>query len=144
MEKVTFNSRVTKDPQFEKELNGIIAEFKNKAKEQAMQLKASPTFTLIQEGKFTADFLQAEFERIANKESTLPSSQREVVKVIIFNAAKRTVIMRQAERARKIEERANARVEAEEAVKEAAQARNAPKADNRKGKTKKTPKKPQK
>ena len=75
MEKVTFNSQVTKDPQFEKELNGIIAELKseeNKAKEQAKQLKASPTLTLIQEGKFTADFLQAEFERLAKLKSGIP------------------------------------------------------------------------
>lgn len=122
MTNVTFDADITKDPMFAQQLNGIIAEFeteRNKAvkaaKEHGNKLKASPLLNLMEGGKFNADFIMAEFPKIANKTSTLPSSQREVIGSLVFNAAKRTVLLKQAERARKIEKRANERVAAEEA-----------------------------
>ena len=122
MVNVTFDAEVTKDPVFETQLNGIIAEFERerrkaeaKAKEHGNKLKSSQLLRLMNDGKFNAAFIMAEFPKIANKTSTLPSSQREVIGSLVFNAAKRTVLLKQAERARKIEERANERVAAEEA-----------------------------
>jgi len=122
MTNVTFDADITKDQMFAQQLNGIIAEFeteRNKAakaaKEHGNKLKASPLLNLMEGGKFNADFIMAEFPKIANKTSTLPSSQREVIGSLVFNAAKRTVLLKQAERARKIEKRANERVAAEEA-----------------------------
>ena len=122
MVNVTFDAEVTKDPVFETQLNGIIAEFERerrkaeaKAKEHGNKLKSSPLLRLMNDGKFNAAFIMAEFPKIANKTSTLPSSQREVIGSLVFNAAKRTVLLQQVERARKIEERANERVATEEA-----------------------------
>lgn len=122
MTNVTFDADITKDPMFAQQLNGIIAEFETErdkaakaAKEHGNKLKASPLLHLMDGGKFNADFIMAEFPKIANKTSTLPSSQREVIGSLVFNAAKRTVLLKQAERARKIEERANERVAKEEA-----------------------------
>ncbi len=119
---VTFDAEITKDPQFEQQLKGIIAEFeteRKKAEEAAYKhgnrLKASPLLNLMQQGKFTYDFIMSEFPRVADKTSTLPSSQRDIIGSVVFNAAKRTVIVKQAERARQIEEKANARVAQEEA-----------------------------
>lgn len=114
MQKVTFDAEVTKAPQFEEQLKGIIAEFEteySKAAHNAAQrnssLKATPLLNLMREKKFTFDFIMSEFPKIADKKSTLPSSQRDIIGSIVFNAAQRTVIMQQAERARKIEEQAN-------------------------------------
>lgn len=122
MTNVVLEQGLTEDPKFTEQLNGIIAEFeteRNKAakaaKEHGNRLKASPLLNLMEGGKFNADFIMAEFPKIANKTSTLPSSQREVIGSLVFNAAKRTVLLKQAERARKIEKRANERVAAEEA-----------------------------
>ena len=61
----------------------------------------------MREKKFTFDFIMSEFPKIADKKSTLPSSQRDIIGSIVFNAARRTVIMQQAECARKIEEKTN-------------------------------------
>lgn len=70
---------------------------------------------LLREGKFTVEFLKAEFPKISEKTSSLPSGQRDVIASIVFAAAKRTVLLKHAERAQKAAEKANARVEAEEA-----------------------------
>lgn len=120
MQKVTFDAGVTKDPAFAEQLNGIIAEVKNghdkvrqAAKDRGHNLKASPLLNLMSEGKFNADFILSEFPKVANKTSTLPSSQREIIGSVVFNAAKRTVLIKQANRARKIEEKANERVASE-------------------------------
>lgn len=125
MVNVTFDAEVTKDPVFETQLNGIIAEFKNereksetKAKEHGNKLKSSPLLRLMDDGKFNAAFILSEFPKVADKTSTLPSSQREIIGSIVYNAAKRTVLLKQAERARKIEEKANAKVRVEEASEE--------------------------
>lgn len=120
---VTFDAEITKDPQFEQQLKGIIAEFENEynkakqaAKDKGRRLKTSPLLNLMQQGKFTYDFIMSEFPMVADKTSTLPSSQRDIIGSVVFNAAKRTVILKQAERARQIEEKANARVSQEEAA----------------------------
>ncbi len=122
MVNVTFDAEVTKDPAFDIQLNGIIAEFENekkqaeaKAKEHRRKLKSSALLTLMNEGKLNADYINSEFPNIVAKKSSLPSSQREVIGSIVFNAAKRTVLLKQAERARRIEEKANAKVAEEEA-----------------------------
>ena len=122
MVNVTFDAEVTKDPAFDIQLNGIIAEFENekkqaeaKAKEHRRKLKSSALLTLMNEGKLNADYIKSEFPNIVAKKSSLPSSQREVIGSIVFNAAKRTVLLKQAERARRIEEKANAKVAEEEA-----------------------------
>lgn len=122
MVNVTFDAEITKDPAFDIQLNGIIAEFENekkqaeaKAKEHRRKLKSSALLTLMNEGKLNADYIKSEFPNIVAKKSSLPSSQREVIGSIVFNAAKRTVLLKQAERARRIEEKANAKVAEEEA-----------------------------
>ena len=122
MVNVTFDAEITKDPAFDIQLNGIIAEFENekkqaeaKAKEHGRKLKSSALLTLMNEGKLNADYIKSEFPNIVAKKSSLPSSQREVIGSIVFNAAKRTVLLKQAERARRIEEKANAKVAKEEA-----------------------------
>lgn len=122
MVNVTFDAEITKDPAFDIQLNGIIAEFENekkqaeaKAKEHRRKLKSSALLTLMNEGKLNADYIKSEFPNIVAKKSSLPSSQREVIGSIVFNAAKRTVLLKQAERARQIEEKANAKVAEEEA-----------------------------
>ena len=125
MVNVTFDAEVTKEPVFETQLNGIIAEFKNerkkaeaKAKEHGNKLKSSPLLRLMDDGKFNAAFILSEFQKVADKTSTLPSSQREIIGSIVYNAAKRTVLLKQVERARKIEEKANTKVRVEEASEE--------------------------
>lgn len=122
MVNVTFDAEVTKDPVFDIQLNGIIAEFENekkqaetKAREHGRKLKSSALLTLMNEGKLNADYIKSEFPNIAAKKSSLPSNQREVIGSIVFNAAKRTVLLKQAERAQRIEEKANAKVAEEEA-----------------------------
>lgn len=122
MVNVTFDAEITKDPAFDIQLNGIIAEFENekkqaeaKAKEHRRKLKSSALLTLMNEGRLNADYIKSEFPNIVAKKSSLPSSQREVIGSIVFNAAKRTVLLKQAERARRIEEKANAKVAEEEA-----------------------------
>ena len=122
MVNVTFDAEITKDHAFDIQLNGIIAEFENekkqaeaKAKEHRRKLKSSALLTLMNEGKLNADYIKSEFPNIVAKKSSLPSSQREVIGSIVFNAAKRTVLLKQAERARRIEEKANAKVAEEEA-----------------------------
>ena len=122
MVNVTFDAEITKDPAFDIQLNGIIAEFENekkqaeaKAKEYRRKLKSSALLTLMNEGKLNADYIKSEFPNIVAKKSSLPSSQREVIGSIVFNAAKRTVLLKQAERAQRIEEKANAKVAEEEA-----------------------------
>lgn len=122
MVNVTFDAEITKDPAFDIQLNCIIAEFENekkqaeaKAKEHRRKLKSSALLTLMNEGKLNADYIKSEFPNIVAKKSILPSSQREVIGSIVFNAAKRTVLLKQAERARRIEEKANAKVAEEEA-----------------------------
>lgn len=122
MVNVTFDAEITKDPAFDIQLNGIIAEFENeknqaeaKAKEHGRKLKSSALLTLMNEGKLNADYIKSEFPNIVAKKSSLPSSQREVIGSIVFNAAKRTVLFKQAERAQRIAEKANAKVAEEEA-----------------------------
>ena len=122
MVNVTFDAEITKDPAFDIQLNGIIAEFENekkqaeaKAKEHRRRLKSSALLTLMNEGKLNADYIKSEFPNIVAKKSSLPSSQREVIGSIVFNTAKRTVLLKQAERAQRIEEKANAKVAEEEA-----------------------------
>lgn len=122
MVNVTFDAEITKDPAFDIQLNGIIAEFENekkeaeaKAKEHRRKLKSSALLTLMNEGKLNADYIKSEFPNIVVKKSSLPSSQREVIGSIVFNAAKRTVLLKRAERAQRIEEKANAKVAEEEA-----------------------------
>ena len=122
MVNVTFDAEITKDPAFDIQLNGIIAESENekkqaeaKAKEHRRKLKSSALLTLMNEGKLNADYIKSEFPNIVAKKSSLPSSQREVIGSIVFNAAKRTVLLKQAERAQRIEEKANAKVAEEEA-----------------------------
>lgn len=118
---VTFDADIIKTPQFEEQLKAIIAEFNahkstaaKTAADRGTKLKQTPMLSMMHEGKFTFDFIMSEFPKIAEKESKLPSSQREVIKSLVFNAAQRTVILEKAERARKIEEKANERVEQEE------------------------------
>lgn len=121
MKKVTFDAETTKDPQFKQQLKRIIAEFESEYR-KAMQnahangrsLKASPLQNLMKQGKLTPDFIMSEFPRIADKKSTLPSSQRDIIGTLVYNAAKRTVMAKQAERARQIEEKANERVAQED------------------------------
>ena len=122
MVNVTFDAEITKDPAFDIQLNGIIDEFENekkqaeaKANEHRRKLKSSALLTLMNEGKLNANYIKSEFPNIVAKKSSLPSSQREVIGSIVFNAAKRTVLLKQAERARRIEEKANAKVAEEEA-----------------------------
>ena len=122
MVNVTFDAEITKDPAFDIQVNGIIAEFENekkqaeaKAKEYRRKLKSSALLTLMNEGKLNADYIKSEFPNIVAKKSSLPSSQREVIGSIVFNAAKRTVLLKRAERAQRIEEKANAKVAEEEA-----------------------------
>jgi len=76
MEKVTFDAEVTKDPVFETQLKGIIAEFESerrtaevKAKEHGNKLKSSPLLRLMDEGKFNAPFILSEFPKVADKTS---------------------------------------------------------------------------
>lgn len=118
---VTFDAEITKTPQFEQQLKRIIAEIesghrktKQAASDQGRRLKASPLLNLMRQGKFTYGFIMSEFPRVADKTSTLPSSQRDIIGSLVFNAAKRTVMLQQAERARQIEEKANARAAKEE------------------------------
>lgn len=119
MQNVKFDAEIAKDPRFDNELQAIIAEDKEEIKKAEAKapkgLKSNPLLVLLREGKFTVEFLKAEFPKISEKTSSLPSGQRDVIASIVFAAAKRTVLLKHAERAQKAAEKANARVEAEEA-----------------------------
>ena len=115
----------TKDPKFVETLQSVITEVESERKNHeetagrhGNRLKTTPLLRLMEEGKLNTAFLFSEFEKIANKESNLPAGQRKVVRDIVLVAARRTVLIKQEERARKIEAKANARVEAEEKAKE--------------------------
>lgn len=119
---VTIDADMTNTPQFKEQMRGIIAELKKAHKDAFMNaqdrghgLKASPLANLIMQGNLTYEYLMDEFPKIAKKESRLPRAYRDVIGSIVYNAAQRTVIMRQAERAEKIKEKANARAAAEKA-----------------------------
>ncbi len=112
---------MTKTPQFKEQLRSIIAELKkahkdalNSANDRGRDLKASPLANMIVQGNLTCEYLLGEFPKIANKESRLPRAQRDVIGTVVYNAAQRTVIMLQAERAEQIKEKANARAVAED------------------------------
>ena len=122
MTNVVVEQGLTEDPKFTEQLNGIIGEFnkeleqaKKAAKEKGRELKASPLLNLMEQKKLTADFIRSEFQKICDKKSELPASQREVIKSIVFNAAQRAVILKNAERAEKIAEKANEKVAEQEA-----------------------------
>ena len=122
MTNVVLEQGLTEDPKFTEQLNGIIGEFnkeleqeKKAAKEKGRELKASPLLNLMEQKKLTADFIRSEFQKICDKKSELPASQREVIKSIVFNAAQRAVILKNAERAEKIAEKANEKVAEQEA-----------------------------
>lgn len=137
MQNVVVSKEIAKDPKFDEQLQGVIdeqQELHRKAAETygAGNLKKTPLTNLMEQGKLTVAFLKAEFPKITNKESQLPASQREIISQIVFNAAQRTVLLKHAERARKIEEKANARVAAEEAGE--AQAAPKPRGSRRKAK----------
>lgn len=121
---VQVNEEVTKDPVFLAQVDGIIAELtaaKEKAERESERgLKSSPLLKLMNEGKFTRAFILAEFPKVAAKQSTLPAGQRDIVGSVVFQAAQRTVIFKNAQRAEEIARKANARVAAEEAREEAA------------------------
>ena len=141
---VTFDAEIAKDPKFDIQLSEVIEEIKaerRKAIEKygANKLKATPIGRMIDAGELTVEFLKAEFPKVANKQSSLSSAKRDIVGQLVFNAAQRTVLLKQAERARKIEEKANARVEAEENG--TAQEPAAPKPKGSKRKAKKLSKK---
>lgn len=81
MVNVTFDAEITKDPAFDIQLNGIIAEFENekkaaeaKAKEHRRKLKSSALLTLMNEGKLNADYIKSEFPNIVGQEKQ-PSQQ---------------------------------------------------------------------
>ncbi len=118
MQNVVFDAEIAKDPRFDEELGAVIAEYKTSVEEAEKKakngLKSIPLTKLIKEGKLTVDFLKAEFPKIAAKTSSLPSSQRTLIANVIFTAARRTVLLKQAERAQAAADKANARVEAEE------------------------------
>lgn len=118
---VAIDADLTKTPQFKEQLRGIIAELKkahkdalNSANDRGRDLKASPLANMIVQGNLTCEYLLGEFPKIANKESRLPRAQRDVIGTVVYNAAQRTVIMLQAERAEQIKEKANARAVAED------------------------------
>lgn len=122
MTNVVLEQGLTEDPKFTEQLNGIIGEFnkeleqaKKAAKEKGRELKVSPLLNLMKQGKLTEDFIRSEFPKICDKKSELPASQREVIKSIVFNAAQRAVILKNAERAEKIAEKANEKVAEQEA-----------------------------
>ena len=122
MEQVTFDAEITKNPQFEEQLKGIISELEKKyleareaATKHGRKLKSSPLITMITERKLTYGFIMQEFPKVAEKKSTMPASQREIIASLVFNAAQRTAIMEQAERARRIEQKANGQAGKEEA-----------------------------
>ena len=108
------------DPKFDTQLLGVIEDYKasyKKKQAEVGELKATPFSRLWHEGRLTLP----EFQKIANKTSDLPKSRRDLIGSLVFEAAKRTVLIKQAERAQRIAEKANARVEAEEAGIEAKQ-----------------------
>lgn len=113
MQNVIIDEGMTKDPRFDEQLQALIAEYEDEVKKAEAKapkgLKENPLTRLMKEGKFTVDYLKAEFPKIAAKSSSLPSSQREIIASTVITAAKRTVLIKQAERARKIEEKANAK-----------------------------------
>jgi len=103
------------DPKFAKQLESVCAELRNKVettkKAFSGKVKASPLLRLVEGGQLNADFVKSEFTKIGNRESTLPSGQREVIKAVVIEAAKRSVVMTQRERAREIEAKANAKAQ---------------------------------
>ena len=106
------------DPKFDTQLLGVIEDYKasyKKKQAEVGELKATPFSRLWHEGRLTLEYLKPEFQKIANKTSDLPKSRRDLIGSLVFEAAKRTVLIKQAERAQRIAEKANARVEAEEA-----------------------------
>lgn len=117
MQNKTISADVIKNPHFETELKAILAEneqAKKAAEEDARKkhglLKASPLYNLMRDGKLTPEFVKAEFPKIANKESQLSSSQRQVISLLVFAAAERAVAKQQREHARKVAEKANAKL----------------------------------
>lgn len=119
MQKVTFDADIAKDPKFDGQLSEVIAEIKEDRRKSiekhgANKLKATPIGRMIEAGELTVEFIKAEFPKVANKQSSLSSSKRDIVGQLVFNAAQRTVLLKRAERAQRIAEKANARVEAEE------------------------------
>ena len=115
------NEELTQDPKFREELGEVISELKTEyskaakgAKHRNTRLKRSPLLNLIETDRLTVDYVMAEFPKVAGKKSELPACQREIIGSLVFNAARRTVLIKQRERARDIEEKANARAAAEQ------------------------------
>ena len=117
---VTINNpaEIAKDPLFDSQLVAIIEEVKEQNRktqaEAKTDLKANPFIRLQEDGKLTLEFIKAEFPKITNKQSDLSAGKRDTISRLVFNAAQRTVLLKRAERAQRIAEKANARVAAEE------------------------------
>lgn len=89
------------DEQNEKDLTNevrlVISEInakRSKITATGKELKRSPFGTLKERGLMTADFLMQEFERIQNKQSSLPSGERKVISEIVMAAFGRLMTKR--------------------------------------------------
>lgn len=89
------------DEQNEKDLTNevrlVISEInakRSKITATGKELKRSPFGTLKERGLMTADFLMQEFERIQNKQSSLPSCERKIISEIVMNAFSRLMLKR--------------------------------------------------
>ncbi len=101
---VELDAQILEDQKFNAQVEDRINEFREvreKARTECRQLKASPTLRLLESGRLKLNFILSEFPKIANKESQLPRGERDAIANIIFEAARRVVILNQQERAQK-------------------------------------------
>ena len=93
---------MSKDEQNEKELaievGKVIAEIDRKRKIVTLdghQLKRNPYGTLHEKGMMKTDFVMQEFNKIQNKQSSLPSGERKVISEIVMCAFFRLMVKRE-------------------------------------------------
>lgn len=107
---VELDARILEDQKFNAQVEDRINEFREireKARMEGRQLKASPTLRLLESGRLKLSFILSEFPKIASKESQLPRGERDAIANIVFEAARRVVLLNQQERAQKTAQKAN-------------------------------------
>ncbi|MBR1526875.1 MAG: hypothetical protein IJ640_09505 [Prevotella sp.] len=79
------------------EVGNVIAEIDRKREAVTLdgsQLKRNPYGTLQEKGMMKTDFVMQEFNKIQNKQSSLPSGERKVISEIVMCAFSRLMVKR--------------------------------------------------
>ena len=109
METVNISQDLLQDKVFKAQMQEVVNEIagKYKALDEELRstrmvapgkrIKSAPAFTLYRSGRLNVDWIFAEFPKVINKESKESAGVRDVVKIIVMVAAKRTVLLKRME-----------------------------------------------